>query len=115
MKYLLYGILLAVAGCTPLTAAGERVRVVESPQAVGGCEYLGPIEGSGRNNAPGEKVGGNAMIAEASAENDARNQAGRRGADTLLELDTDQGHFSASVQAGAYRCGHSDAVADSDL
>lgn len=97
-------LLLSVFSCTPLTAAGERVRLVERPEDVRGCRYLGRIEGSGRNNAPGEKVGGNALIAENSAENDARNRAAELGADTLLALDTEHSHFSAEVRAGAYRC-----------
>jgi hypothetical protein len=78
--------------------------VVDDPAVVANCEYVGEVEGSGRNNAPGEKIGGNALIAETSAENDARNRAGELGADTLLDLETEQGHFSAEANGRAYRC-----------
>jgi hypothetical protein len=91
-------------GCTGLTEAGERVRVVDDPREVGGCRFLGEVEGSAMHTKPGQWVGGNALIAETSAANDARNEAGALGADTLLELDTDLEVFEATAKAGAYRC-----------
>lgn len=96
---------VGIVACTPLTAAGKRVRVVEDPRKVQGCEFLANVEGSGRNSKPGERIGGNALIAETSAENDARNKAAELGADTLLQLETEQGYWSAQARGGAYRCG----------
>ena len=91
-------------GCTSLTDAGERVRVVEDPREVHGCEYLGEVEGSAMHTKPGDWFGGNAMIARTSAENDLRNEAGALGADTVLEIDTELEVFEATAKTGAYRC-----------
>ena len=102
---------IALVGCTTLTRAGRRVRVVDDPVDVQGCEYLGEVEGSGVNTAPGERFGGNAFIARKSAKNDARNKAGALGADTLLGSDTDMGVFEATTKPGAYRCDPADSVA----
>ena len=60
--------------------------------------------GGGLASRPLGRVTPDALIAETSAENDARNEAGALGADTLLDLDTDLGAFEATAQAGAYRC-----------
>ena len=91
-------------GCTGLTAAGERVHVVEDPREVSGCQYLGEVEGSAMHTEPGDWLGGNAFIARESAANDARNVAGQIGADTLLALDTELEVFEATARAGAYDC-----------
>lgn len=115
MRWMMLACLLV--GCTSLTAAGARVRLVggDSGQgdagsfSVSGCRYIGPITAYARSTRPGSSLTGNFAIARTNARNDARNKAAKAGADTLVELKTDDDTFGVTATGKAYDCktGHS--------
>lgn len=85
---------------TKLTPAGQSVRVTSNPDAVKGCQLLGPVVGKDRMN--GGTMGQGA--AEENAHRRLQNAAAEMGADTVLLVTVDTG-TSGSIQRGeAYRC-----------
>ena len=95
--------LTIIAGCVyaTLTPQGEGVRITANPEAVRGCELVGPVEGGDGWN--GGIVGQRA--AEQNAVIHLRNNAAELGADVVLMV-TDLTGPSGSTQRGeGYDCG----------
>jgi hypothetical protein len=90
------------SGCVyrQLTPAGEQVRVTSNPEAVRGCNLVGPVQGGDGMN--GGMAGQRA--AEENANRELRNRAAEMGANVVL-LTTSTTGFSGATQRGeAYSC-----------
>ena len=88
-------ILTLLAGCatTPLTRAGEVVRVTENPEIVRGCEFVAEVPSANAwNRGPTDE---NAM-------RELRNEVGRRGANIVLMITSRTS--GATSRAEAYLC-----------
>jgi hypothetical protein len=93
MRYVaLLGVLVLV-GCatTRLTPAGEGIRVTSNPEAVRGCDYLGPVEGW-----TWQEENANRML---------RNSAAELGADVVMMVSSNVGTRGDHIVRGeAYAC-----------
>jgi hypothetical protein len=104
-------LVFVLEGCTTLTPAGERVRLVAAPtseverSALSGCRYLGTIAAHATSTRPGSPLTGNFAIARSNAQNQVRNDAAKAGADTVVNLQTSDGYFGVDATGDAYDCG----------
>jgi uncharacterized protein YbjQ (UPF0145 family) len=102
---LMYALMLAgaaLAGCVPLTEEGAAVHVVDSSGAspsadVKGCRHVGTITAYARSTKPGSPLTGNFAIARSNAENELHNNAADAGADTLVDVRTEDGFWGVDA------------------
>ncbi len=87
---------LSSASCsTPISKEGRNVRVINNPEFVEKCKFLGVIDES-------HYSGWNPSDNKSQALNAARNSAGEMGGDTIHVV----GELFRGVQADVYYCGH---------
>ncbi len=99
----------ALTGCVPLTEEGAAVHVVDSRGAsptadVKGCRYVGTITAHARSSKPGSPLTGNFAVARSSAENELHNSAAEAGADTLVNVRTEDGFWGVDATGEGYDC-----------
>ena len=93
-RSIIVAVILMLSSCaTTLTQEGKRVRVIENPEFVSECKFLGPIEES-------HYSGWNPSDNKAQALNAARNTAGEMGGNTIRIV----GELFRGVQADVYDC-----------
>jgi hypothetical protein len=108
-RWMVVGYLLA--GCATLTAGGERVQATDMPSEnsrgpdVSGCRSLGPVKVHAQSTQPGSPLTGNFAIARSNARIDLRNKAAEAGADTLVNVKTDDDFWGVTATGDAYDCG----------
>lgn len=95
-KTILSMFVLSLASCsTPISKEGRNVRVINNPEFVEKCKFLGVIDES-------HYSGWNPSDNKSQALNAARNSAGKMGGDTIHVV----GELFRGVQADVYYCGH---------
>ncbi len=91
---------MLVGGCTTTTPAGQKVRVVSSPGAVQGCQYLTSVRGD-------QNLYGGILLSGA-AHQDALNQmiekTAAAGGNRLYYTSGSSGLGGANLVGDAYRC-----------
>ena len=97
-------------GCTSLTAEGQRVRVVDdgrvgAERVASHCRYLGAVTARAQSTKPGSPWTGNFAIARSNAQTALRNKAAEAGADTVLNIRTEDDFWGVDAKGDAYYCG----------
>lgn len=93
-KFLIIGTVLLTGCAVQLTSQGQKVRVLEgSPEYVKDCRFIGVIDQT-------HYSGWNPNDNKLQALNEARNEAGKNGADTINIV----GEYWRGVQVDSYNC-----------
>jgi hypothetical protein len=88
-------VLLLVCACTSTSPAGEKVRVTSNPEAIKGCELLGPVKGSS-----GWGGAATANVSENNSMNALRDNAAKMGANVVLMVSSG----TTRKEGEAYKC-----------
>lgn len=91
-------VLVLSSGCSGLSEAGARVRLVNDSGALRGCERLGPIAGGSGWGGITSNVGHKRAMAG------MRNEAADMGATDVLVVSSSAGWGGGHVEGEAYRC-----------
>lgn len=112
LRAVLFVLAFAFAGCATLTPEGERVVAADAPSSpedagpdVSACRHIGKLQVHEQSTRPGSPLTGNFAIARSNARVNLRNAAGAAGADTLINVSTDDDFWGVTATGDAYDCG----------